>query len=701
MSIASHLSEMQLSADQQKAVQKLEIFLEDKSQIFVLKGYAGSGKTTLLRGLIKHLIAIERPFSVMAPTGRAAKILRNKTGCGKTIHSSIYDFSTINVINSESNEPADHSFHLSFPIATNENFQHVIIVDEASMISSRKSTNELFSFGTDVLLNDLLSYAGLSVSHNKIIFVGDPVQLPPVGDNQSLALDENFFKELNLEVDSTEMTKVVRQNDNLILKNANEIRKVYSAELKNTLNFEYDFDTFCKVSPESFILKYLEENPVPEIGSGAIIAYSNAQCLSYNRSIRKRLFPNNSEVIGGDILCICNNNSHTYSSEIFNGDMAKVLKVSEETERLGAPVWVDEAGRKVKKNVNFEFRDVVLLLDSGETIECKILDSLLKSDSRDLSVLDLKGLYINFIMRFRDQQRERQLRGEVPHKVGSEEFKQLLRADKYINAVRVKYGYAITCHKAQGGEWDTAFIDYFGRVGLKDDQLRWTYTATTRGVRRAFVVNPPAFTAISKLEISEIIRVTNLPLNALQLKNVPLSPFHKENQHRCKSLKYWQISNSLKETTFQISKVISVSDFHEKYFISFGEVELIFESHHNKAGFFNDFNAVTRLGFEGDLLEILNNPKPYIFNIEYNPSSTELEILYSKMQAACIEINIIITNIDEKVGNYHVNYFLKTSGKFSYLQFYFDAARIFTRALVHSDIGSEDEKLLALIEKLK
>lgn len=701
MSISQHLSNIKLSTDQQVAIDKLEQFLHSTTQVFILKGYAGSGKTTLLRGLIRHLGDIQRPFSVMAPTGRAAKILREKTGFGHTIHSSIYDFKNLKSLNSESKELADHSFLYTFPIASNDAYEHVIIVDESSMISSRLSRNELFSFGTDVLLNDLLTYARLSVSKNKIIFVGDPAQLPPVGDNQSCALDETFFRHLGLTLDSTEMTQVVRQKDNLILKNASAIREVYKTSIRNTLNFEYDNTTFCKINPENIVAKYLDLNPAPEIGSGVIIAFSNAQCLSYNQSIRKLLFPDNVDIVEGDLLCICNNNYHTYAGEIFNGDMAKVVAVSKITEKQSAPVWVDKAGKKYQKNVHFVFRDISLVLDSGIIIECKILDSLLNSDLRDLTIEEMKGLYINFVMRFQDLQKERARRNEIPYKVGSEEFRQLLRADPYLNAVRVKYGYAITCHKAQGGEWDTTFVDYYGRVGLKDDQLRWSYTATTRAVNRSFVLNPPMFSTFAGLKISELIKVANLPANGLQLKNVPVSPFHKESQHRCKSLRYWEIADKLEQTPYQISKIVSVGEFQERYFFAIGTSELICETYHNMAGIFKDFKALSTVGQETELLELINNVTPYIFNIEYNPGSKELEMLFSKIQAACEEIGIVITNIEEQIGQYYVNYYFRTTGRFSYIQFYFDGSKKFTFASPRSDIGLNDLKLLSLIEKLK
>lgn len=189
MSIFNHFQHLKLSPSQEIALTKLESFLSSSSKVFILKGYAGSGKTTILKGLIDYLENQERDVDVIAPTGKAAKILREKTLRGTTIHRGIYNFEKLLPLKVESEDLAEKSFHYFFPIAEKSNINRVIIVDEASMVSNMKSQHELFTFGTGKLLDDLLTYAKIRTTSNKIIFVGDPAQLPPVTDSKSLALD--------------------------------------------------------------------------------------------------------------------------------------------------------------------------------------------------------------------------------------------------------------------------------------------------------------------------------------------------------------------------------------------------------------------------------------------------------------------------------------------------------------------------------
>ena len=268
MSIFNHFQNLQLSNDQTIALEKLEVFLNGSSQVFMLKGYAGSGKTTILKGLVSYLGDIDKKFVLMAPTGRAAKVLRDKTGRGVTIHKAIYNFDKLQSINESSEDAADHSFHYYFPINKTDDEQRVIIIDEASMISSKESKNELFTFGTNVLLNDLLSYASLHTSKNKIIFVGDPAQLPPVGDSDSLALVKSYFEQLGFICYETEMKQVLRQSDNLILKNAEILRKTLEQDKRPALKFEYDASSFFIMEAKDIIEKYTELFPQPEIGNG-------------------------------------------------------------------------------------------------------------------------------------------------------------------------------------------------------------------------------------------------------------------------------------------------------------------------------------------------------------------------------------------------------------------------------------------------
>lgn len=696
MPISNYFPNLTLSEDQYKAFKKITEFLSSSEDIFLLKGYAGSGKTTILKGLIKYIESLQKEFQVMAPTGRAARILQNKTNFGTTIHKGIYNF--LKLIIKNEGKLGEENYKYIYPIRQEYSIGKIFIIDEASMISNKENKQEFWQCGTDILLEDLLTFSRIKEKeiNNKIIFVGDPAQLPPVGDNQSSALSLEFFKNKNLTVNEIEMTQVMRQTDNLILKNATKIRNLIKETKKYELTFDYNKDDFIKLTNINIeiVSKYVDLFPIPELGQGVIIAYSNKQCLNYNQSIRSHIFAGKQEITVGDILLICNN---SYTQELMNGDMVKVMEVAPELiERKNIPVYEKyKDGRSVKKPQNLSFRKIKVRSENSDTEkEFFIIENLLNSPNRDLSKLEIKALFVDFKMRHQNIKEE------------SDDFKQKLKDDPLFNAVRVKYGYAITCHKSQGSEWHTTFVDYSNRISLKEMPLRWCYTATTRAVERCFTINAPHFTALSNFNISaEIGQISKIPENALSLKNIPLSPFHSEKQHKCKSQKYWEVEKELSDTPYNLLKVTSLGDYMERYTIFYNKTEMNFDIRHNKAGFFQEFMPVTpnQSKEEKEILEILNKAsesQSFDYNIDYQPSLEVLAKLYQLMQLACAECEVFITNIEEKTANYLVTYFLKSSSKGAYIQFYFNNNNQLTRALPKS-FDSNDEKLNQLIKKLK
>lgn len=702
MSIFNHFKHLNLSPGQETALTKLEAFLDSPVKVFMLKGYAGSGKTTILKGLAEYLIQIDKKFALMAPTGRAAKVLRDKTGYGSTIHKGIYNFEKIEALNQTAEDEAEHSFHYFFPINKSEVVEKVIIVDESSMISSKKSNHELFTFGTNVLLDDLMTFASLKTTRNKIIFVGDPAQLPPFGDSHSWALDKTYFERLNISCDETEMKQVLRQGNNLILKNAETIRKVLDEDKRIEFKLEYDNSSFIKTEPVDIIERYTNLFPKPEVGNGVIISFSNAQCYHYNVAIREQLFPEQQEIVAGDLLLINNNNYHTYGTELYNGDIAKVISVSPGYLSQSAPVWCDENGEKVRKIISLNFREVTIRVPScSDDIICYIIDSHLNSIERDLSITEMKALYINFIIRFNEAQQKRKDAGLVSYKVGSEEFKQSLKADRFFNALRVKFGYAITCHKAQGGEWDKIFVDYYGRVSLKNDPLRWCYTATTRGINAVYAINPPNFGKLDKFKFSPIGSIGKIPNESLALDNVVVSPFHSEHHHKCKSLKYWQMVEKLENTQYTIKNVESLGDYLERYTILNGSNRIQLQANHKISGHFIDsfrvINSVEK-SVKDDLEALFNADFSPSFNINYSSKVESLEELYSMMQYECSNMEITITNVLD--GKYFVTYYLKTNAVCSYIQFFYNDKGQLTTAMPKTFNCQNDEKLQSLINNL-
>ncbi len=689
---------------QEIAFEMLLDFINGDKNVFILKGYAGTGKTTLVKYLISYIKELGLEVDLMAPTGRAAKILRDKTGEGSTIHRVIYNFSSLESINKDSEDEADHSFHFYFPINTIDSAeQRLIIIDESSMVSNVESKNELFSFGTNYLLSDLLTYAAPQTTHNKLIFVGDPAQLEPFNDSQSYALQRDFFENRGLKVMETELREVKRQADNLILKNASTMRDVLENPDQYSLKLDFDQTSYIRLNPIEVITKYTDFYPKPEIGDGVVVAWTNGQCCNYNQAIREKLYPGQTSIVAGDLLLLGNNNYHTYKTELFNGDILKVVEVENTIITQSAPVYCDENGRKVKKIIELKFRKITIRIPNfDEDISCMIIDNHLHSIYRDLSYNETRAIYINFVMRFREEQKRREETGLPTFKVGSDEFKGALKSDPFFNALRVKFGYAITCHKAQGGEWKKVFVDYYGNVSMSKSSLRWSYTATTRGIETVFAINAPNFLNISKLKVGILGTIGTLPKESMYLDNVAISPFHKTHHHRAKSLKYWEISEKLVDTDFTIIGVESF-DYLERYEISDGAQKFKIEASHKGSGHFVDQFKVVSLEMneqsKNTIEKIFNGRIGLNINPQYYPSKDFLDVLFTNMQSKCAELDILITNVLE--SEYHVTYYLITDSICSYIQFYFDKKGMFSTAMPKSYQNPNDQKLIQLIQKLE
>jgi len=695
MSLFNYFNHLTLSSDQETALAKLETFFESPTQVFMLKGYAGTGKTTLLKGITQYLDNQKKKFQVIAPTGRAAKILREKTGYGKTIHSTIYNLEKISFLQQDK-KLEKQTFKFNFPLVelTEET---IIIVDESSLISSRENKHELFSFGSDILLHDLLTYSKVSSTKNKIIFVGDPAQLPPVGDNKSWAFIPELFIKKNITFEHVELKDVKRQSDNLILSNAEKLRNCINSENPTLLELDYDAESFIRLNPEDATSKFVECFPIPEVDNGVIISYSNRQCHLNNTAIRSKIFPNNPKVCSGDVIQIINNNYKTYPTDIFNGDFAKIIDVSPSIIPQAAPVFIE--GKK--ETITINYRKVIIRINKLE-FEAMIIDDLLHSTQRDLTINQMKAIYINFIMRFDDEQKKREESGLTKYKRYGSEFSEMLINDKFYNAIRCKFGYAITCHKAQGGEWDTVFVDFSGKVSLKKEPLKWCYTAATRGAKQVYAINSPQFNRFTKFQINNIGHITTFPLNAMDFKNVKVSPFHSQKDHLCVSQKYWELSDKLEDTLFEIKSITS-TNWLEKYEIMHGENIIILHGSYNNAGIFrNGFqvNSDCDIELKNEIETIFNKDYNYNFDIKYHSENKNLAELYAIMQNFCDELEIKITNIEENSNQYFVNYYLKTDAVCAYIQFYFNIKFELTSALPRSYVAENDIKLIKLIEKL-
>jgi hypothetical protein len=259
----------------------------------------------------------------------------------------------------------------------------------------------------------------------------------------------------------------------------------------------------------------------------------------------------------------------------------------------------------------------------------------------------MKALYINFVIRFNEKQKTNKEAGRESFKVGSEKFKMELKSDPFYNALRVKYGYAITCHKAQGGEWDRVFIDYYGRISLKNDPLRWCYTATTRGINTVYTINAPNFGKLDRFKFTQIGKISNLPNEALNFDNITISPFHRPDDHKCKSTKYWEVLEKLENTTYIIVNV-ETKGYLERYTIECeGSKVIIQASNRNSGHFVETFKVLNPSGqiCEKELENLFNQKIGIIHNYNYEPENSLLAELDSMMQGSCEDLEITITNV--------------------------------------------------------
>ena len=514
MGIFNFFKQLQLSADQEVALQKLEAFLDSSNQVFLLKGYAGSGKTTILKGLVEYLEAIDKDFALMAPTGRAAKVVHERTGQEAfTVHKSIYSYKEM------VEEKDGESFLYYFKISNNTDLtDKVFIIDEASMLSDAKSEGEFFRFGTGRLLSDLITYTRIThlLVNSKIIFVGDPCQLPPVGDNSSKALDAIYLSDkFNVTVEEAELKEVKRQGgESGILKAASKLRKSLSSGYLNDFNLKENGEDIFNPSYELFLQTWQNVT-----SSKIIIAYKNETCLKLNQQIREMKYGSiGLPIQKGDIIILGGNN---YRKGVFNGEFAVVNEVSDmlkvETVNFKVKTSLCETSKKQESiQVILRWRAIELIFPDSEStnkvIKGQMLENFLNGDNI-LRPEETQALFINFKNRHPDLK---------PH---TAEFKKAIIDDEYFNCLLMKYGYAVTCHKAQGGEWDNVFTvwDHDNQKKfdcLKDPQIRrgkdnlgfyrWAYTAVTRAAKTLFALNPPAFNSYSNIAIMDQTVVTAL-----------------------------------------------------------------------------------------------------------------------------------------------------------------------------------------------
>lgn len=444
------------TAGQLKLFNTMDNFLDPNhhSDVLILRGYAGTGKTSVLPSLVQVLPLFNYKYMLMAPTGRAAKVMSGYTKRSAfTIHKIIFK------------QVADPgSGQLRFKRLKNYNHKMVFIVDEASMLS------EDDSFGQSGVLSELMQFVFEHPS-NKLILIGDTAQLPPVGQENSVALDPGFIeRSFKKEVLEVELTEVMRQQlESGILINATKLRNQLRHE-EVVIAFETrNFKDVFRMSGEKLEdgLRYSYDKYGPE--ETVVVCRSNRSAVMYNKHIRMSIMYRQDEIEAGDHLMIVRNNyfyipPNAPSGFIANGDF----------------VWVKKL---VSTEEMYDFRFATLelqLLDvpDAEPFEAKVILDTLHTNTPALTPEQNKALYYNVLEDYQDI---------TDKKVLNEK----LREDPYLNALQIKYAYAVTCHKSQGGQWKSVFVDqgYITDELLNKEYIRWLYTAVTRATDELFLVN--------------------------------------------------------------------------------------------------------------------------------------------------------------------------------------------------------------------
>lgn len=670
-----------LTPQQQQVLDSVKVFLDSDASVFILRGYAGTGKTTMVKHIADYISQNKRLY-LMAPTGRAARVLDKKTGYdATTIHKAIYSGCGIRA--KQVKDVADSEFKLHFPIALTDG-NLVAIVDEASMLCSRTVEQELYEFGTDNLMDDLLTFIRPSFG-GKVIFVGDPAQLPPVGESISQALNADFFADRGLKVMQAELREVLRQTgDSVILKNAMQIRNLLESEICNNLVFDEKKDDVVSLPAHELLDKYMFERKNSGMNNCVVICFSNKSATKYNEQIRRELYgSDNPELQEGDVLMVVQNN---YKLDRMNGEFVPVLSVGQIVKR-SVPVYVQEGGKRERKTITLKFQQIEVTDSEGYPRHCMILLDLLYNEAASLNIDEHRALYIDFCMRHPDL------------KQGSVEFNDAIVVDEYYNCLKAKFGYAVTGHKCQGGEWAKVFVDYSGRTGLSDDCLRWAYTATTRARKTLYVTNMPHITPFSAFRIEPVQQCTKINEECRILDKVEPSPYHDINAPDFLHAKCRCIMQNMEWTPYSIDGVVS-RPYQDMYNIKTPDGIERYDIRYKKGGIFTKAVPLSQSKHNEQVCLMLDNERMMPFVFDYAPSDSIHEKLYNLIRSACDELSIQITNVVEHRESYNVVYYFRTSDTMSCINIYIDASGFVTYAKPMSLLGQMDKELMLLVEAI-
>ena len=465
--------------EQNLVVYKWEEFLlsRNPNTLFLLRGYAGTGKTSLVAALVKTLLQLKQPVMLLAPTGRAAKVFSSYADApAYTIHKRIYRQKSIFDMD-------------NFQTTINLHKHTLFIVDEASMISNEGLSGSMF--GTGRLLDDLMQFV-YSCEGCRLILVGDTAQLPPVGEEESPALNRCVLEGYNVDVMEVLLTEVVRQEqESGILWNATHLRQLMLQEMYYEFpRLRTGFPDVC-VMPGDELIEALEDS-YHQCGTDQtiVVTRSNKRANIFNNGIRARILDYEEELSSNDLVMVAKNNYFwtSLTPRPLSGE-GKSRKPSSSGEGLeggffiaNGDVAVVRRFRNERELYGFRFADATLRFPDYDNLELDVtvlLDTL-QSEAPALTRQQQEQLF-NAVWE------------DYPEIRDKRERMKRLRQDPYYNALQIKYAYAVTCHKAQGGQWQHVYIDqgYITEDMLSPDYFRWLYTALTRATEKVFLVNWP------------------------------------------------------------------------------------------------------------------------------------------------------------------------------------------------------------------
>lgn len=443
------------TSQQRELIEALSAFVVDGlDHVFLLRGYAGTGKTSVVAALIRVMDELEQPVVLMAPTGRAAKVLASYSDHhAYTIHKKIY------------RQRVGGSVDADFSLNVNLHKHTLFIVDEASMLANAGDS----AFGTGNLLDDLMSYV-YGGDGCRVVLVGDTAQLPPVGQEESPALSSDYMSGYGFPVDEYVLTDVVRQaNESGILYNATALRLMLMRGDEGAFpTIDMDFPDVKKVSGEDLIEEISSAYSRDGMDETIIISRSNKRTNIFNEGIRNRILYREEDFSSGDWVMVVKNNyfwakqSDGKLDFIANGDIAEVRRTRRRSDVYG-----------------FHFAEATLYFpDYDIEIEAKILLDTLRSESPSLTYEESNRLF-------------QAVQEDYMHIGNKRERMKQMREDPFLNALQLKFAYAVTCHKAQGGQWSNVFLDkgYVTEEMVNAEYLRWLYTAFTRSTKKLYLIN--------------------------------------------------------------------------------------------------------------------------------------------------------------------------------------------------------------------